>query len=479
MMAYEVVMPQLGLSMDKGQIIEWLKKPGDLVRPGELLLVVESDKAALEVEAVESGRLQIVHMPDDGPAPVGQVIAYLLAEGEETLEANNAAFPSAPPSLIGTAEAVNDINSGGDGTAISRQVNQTNRIGNHHRRLPSTPAARQRAVELGLDWTQAVPTGSRGQVRKRDVETLAAKMQAVPQPAISMTPLARRLADALGLDPALLGRLYPGRRIDRAEVETAVRQLLQNATSTALQSPLPTANGPATPSAMDIASYRRPAGLLRMLIAERMLKSARETAAVTLTTMAEATELVKIRDGFKSYDRGRPAPGYNVLLAALVSRALVEHPQLNATLDGNEIVYWETVNIGIAVNTERGLVVPVIRSVQSKNLVTLVEEAADLLPRAAQGKALPDELSGGTFTITNLGVYEIDAFTPIINFPECAVLGVGRLVPQVIPVADQPVIRTMVALSLTFDHRLVDGAPAAAFLQRVKQFVEHPYLGLL
>jgi pyruvate dehydrogenase E2 component (dihydrolipoamide acetyltransferase) len=167
-----------------------------------------------------------------------------------------------------------------------------------------------------------------------------------------------------------------------------------------------------------------------------------------------------------------------VLLAILVSKALQEHPDLNATLEGNEIIYRGTVNIGIAVNTVRGLVVPVIRAVQSKNLATLVEEAADLLSRAAVGKALPDELSGGTFTITNLGAYEIDAFTPIINFPECAILGVGRLVPQVVPVGDQPAIRMMLALSLTFDHRVVDGAPAAAFLQRIKQFVEHPYLGL-
>ncbi|MFN2224582.1 MAG: 2-oxo acid dehydrogenase subunit E2, partial [Candidatus Promineifilaceae bacterium] len=136
-------------------------------------------------------------------------------------------------------------------------------------------------------------------------------------------------------------------------------------------------------------------------------------------------------------------------------------------------------NIGVAVDTERGLVVPVIRDIPAKSVGELAEEMSELLPRAKAGKALPDELTGGTFTITNLGAYEIDAFTPIINPPECAVLGVGRLVDRYVVLDGQPAIRTMMALSLTFDHRLVDGAPAARFLQRIKQLIERPYLWLV
>jgi pyruvate dehydrogenase E2 component (dihydrolipoamide acetyltransferase) len=199
---------------------------------------------------------------------------------------------------------------------------------------------------------------------------------------------------------------------------------------------------------------------------------------VTLATKVDATELVELREAIKKDRPERIPPSYNVLLAALVARALVDHPRLNASLRDDEIVFHETVNIGIAVDTERGLVVPVLCDVQTKSLPVLAEETDQLLTRAAQGKALPDELAGGTFTITNLGVYDIDAFTPIINLPECAVLGVGRLVPELILIDGQPANRTMLTLSLTFDHRLVDGAPAARFLQRVKQFVEQPYLWL-
>jgi pyruvate dehydrogenase E2 component (dihydrolipoamide acetyltransferase) len=172
-------------------------------------------------------------------------------------------------------------------------------------------------------------------------------------------------------------------------------------------------------------------------------------------------------------------PSYNVLIAKLVAAALMEHPHLNASLDGDELVYWNTVNIGIAVDTERGLVVPVVPDVQEKSIRQLAPAVNDLLSRAADGKALPDELTGGTFTITNLGYLDIDAFTPIINPPECAVLGVGRLLEKMVVVDGEPAIRTMVALSLTFDHRLVDGAPAARFLQRVKQYIEQPYLWLV
>jgi pyruvate dehydrogenase E2 component (dihydrolipoamide acetyltransferase) len=171
-------------------------------------------------------------------------------------------------------------------------------------------------------------------------------------------------------------------------------------------------------------------------------------------------------------------PSYNALLAKLVAQALGEHPELNTSLDGDEIVTWETVDIAIAVDTERGLLVPVVRDVQDKPVRELAREMEDLLARAKAGKATPDELTGSTFTITNLGVYEIDTFTPIINPPECAILGIGRLVEKMVVREGSPTVRTMLTLSLTFDHRLVDGAPAARFLQRVKQLVETPYLWL-
>ena len=228
-----------------------------------------------------------------------------------------------------------------------------------------------------------------------------------------------------------------------------------------------------------------PITTIRRTIADRMAASAHTVAPVTLTTEADATELVRLRKQLKEDGRAasaQPMPSYNDLLAKLTAQALLEHPMVNARFEGDTIVQSATANIGVAVDTDRGLLVPVLRDVQTKSLRQIARESAALIEKARTGRVTVDELQGGTFTITNLGMYEIDAFTPIINLPECAILGVGRIVPKQVVVdaeAERVAIRQMLFLSLTFDHRLVDGAPAARFLQRVKQFVEKPYLWLV
>jgi len=466
-MAVEVVLPQLGLSMDSGQIMTWLKGPGDYVEPGDLLLEVEGDKSVVEVEAVERGYLQILKGPDDGAIPVGEVIAYLLADGEEALAGDQPPAPVRPAMTDGQPKEAEPAQAGvqigtGSGPRASRP--------------PSSPAARRRAADFGVDWRQATGTGPNGRIKERDVIALAENVlasgpQVAPAEEIRISPVAQRLAESAGLDLALLAGRRPGKRIERGDVEEAIRQAVRGAQ--------PGTTGP-VPSAPETAEPRRqPMSAVRRVIANRMAQSAQTTAAVTLTTEADATELVRIRRDKQDDPYTEAAPSYNTLLVKLAAQALSEHPALNASLDGETIVVWQQVNIGVAVDTERGLVVPVIRDVAGKSVGQLTEEMNELLSRASAGKALPDELTGGTFTITNLGAFEIDAFTPIINPPECAVLGVGRLVERYVVVDGQPAIRTMLALSLTFDHRLVDGAPAARFLQRIKHLIERPYLWLV
>ena len=212
-----------------------------------------------------------------------------------------------------------------------------------------------------------------------------------------------------------------------------------------------------------------------------MIESARTAAPVTLTTEADATELRQMRRKL-SADGSDIVPAYNDLLAKLAAMALAEHPALNAAIDGDEILLHRAINIGLAVDTERGLLVPVIRDADRLSLLELARASADLITRARAGNIAAADLQGGTFTISNLGMYDIEAFTPIINLPQCAILGVGRIAPRQVVLdaeAERLAIRHMMSLSLTFDHRLVDGAPAARFLQRVKQFVETPYLWLV
>ena len=201
-----------------------------------------------------------------------------------------------------------------------------------------------------------------------------------------------------------------------------------------------------------------------------MLRSKTETAPVTLMTRADATALVKLRGRLKSAGTA-PVPTYNDMLMKLVAEALREHPALNGQAGA--------INICLAVDTDDGLLAPVVRDVPGLTLQQVAERSADLVARARLRKLTAEELSGGTFTITNLGAMGVDAFTPIINLPECGVLGVGRIVREPVVVSDAVVVQDRVGLSLTFDHRLVDGAPAARFLDSLRQAVEHPPAGLL
>jgi pyruvate dehydrogenase E2 component (dihydrolipoamide acetyltransferase) len=324
-----------------------------------------------------------------------------------------------------------------------------------------------------VDWTTLKGSGRTGRIVERDVRQAAALAQIAVARAgetlpgeARVSPVARRVAQELGVDLAQLAAQMPGKRIERADVEAAVKQAA------------PVAGVPAAPT---LATRSVPITPVRRMTAERMASSAHTTAPVTLTTEVDATELVRLRNQLKG-DGAQVVPSYTDLLGKLVAQALMEHPQVNARFEGESIVQSATVNMGIAVDTERGLLVPVVRDAQAKSLRQIAQESATLIERAKSGRISQDELHGGTFTITNLGMFEIDAFTPIINLPECAILGVGRIVPKQVVVdveAERVAIRHMLALSLTFDHRLVDGAPAARFLQRVKQYIEKPYLWLV
>jgi pyruvate dehydrogenase E2 component (dihydrolipoamide acetyltransferase) len=211
---------------------------------------------------------------------------------------------------------------------------------------------------------------------------------------------------------------------------------------------------------------------IRRLISERMVASQQTTAHVTLMLEAEATRLTDWRDSLKAEGQ---IVSYNDLLICIVAKALSEQPALMSQMTADGQIYTpEKINIGLAVDTPRGLLVPVLRDVDGQGPLKIAAQARALIERARAGKCQPDELSGGVFTISNLGMYDIEVFTPVINLPECAILGVGKIEERAVVRQGQVCARLMVGLSLSFDHRLVDGAPAARFLQRIKQLIERP-----
>lgn len=473
-MAVEVVMPRLGWGGEEGSLVEWIKKDGDVVRPGDVICTVEGDKAVNEVESLDHGVLRI---PPDSPAPgvkvpVGTLLAYLVAPGEKApFEDGGVRAPeAAPESAVRSQTGRPDLLLGREGSTVpdlgvSPAPSLLNPGANGegaggHRGgqvIQASPRARRIAAELGVDWTALVGSGRTGRIVERDVRAAVA-IETEPGGA-RFSPLVRRVAEDLGVDLEELARRNPGRRLTRSDVEVAAK-----------------ARQPAAPAVIREA----PLSGVRRVIARRMVESARTTAPVTLTTEADATDLARLREQLKKDRAGtdRSVPSYNDLFAKIVAIALKRHPSLNVSLVGDAIVRHAAVNVGIAVDTERGLLVPVLRDVQRKSIQQLASESGPLIERARGGRATSEDLGGATYTITNLGMYEIDAFTPIINLPEAAILGIGRIIakPVVVEARETVAVRKMVALSLTFDHRLTDGAPAARFLQEVKRLVERPTL---
>ncbi|MCB0105220.1 MAG: 2-oxo acid dehydrogenase subunit E2, partial [Caldilineaceae bacterium] len=433
---------------------------GDTIQPGDLLYTVESDKATQEVESLDAGILRIDPAgPQSGDmVTVGTLLAYIAQPDEAVTFAQPdrsagiplAAAPSAPSSSAPTPSPV---------AAAETDATTAPAI---------SPRARRVATELGVAWQTLTGSGRTGRIVERDVRAAALAQQAEAVPAIRATPVAARMAQDAGIDLARLAAEAPGQRIGRAEVEAAIAAQQQ-------------ASAPPQPLPPTVAAQRLPITRVRHLIAQRMSESTQTTASVTLTTEADATELVALRNQLKATfaPRHEPVPTYNDLLLKLTATALTEHPLLRAVWGEGEITIAPGIHIGLAVDMDEGLLVPVVRDVQTQSLRQLAATTQALIDQAKTHKLSPDALQGGNFTITNLGMYNIDAFTPIINLPQCAILGVGRIVEKPAVYQGQVVPRHMVALSLTFDHRVVDGAPAARFLDTVRGYVETPLLWLV
>jgi pyruvate dehydrogenase E2 component (dihydrolipoamide acetyltransferase) len=433
-MPFEVIIPKLSTTMDEGTIVRWLKNEADQVQAGETLFELETDKAVMEVEAPISGVLGQILLPAGTTAALGEVAALIItpqeADGGQATDAVTPSHEDQP-----------------------------------EERVKASPLARRLAQERGIDLVTLQGSGPGGRIVESDVraalEQLAQPAAAKPGRLIA-SPAARKLAKESGLDLSEVTGTGPGGRIVLEDVRKA-------AATPPPSIPQPAAGASPEGRVLPLSGVRR-------VIAERMAASAQTVAQVTLTTESDATRLVEWRARIVDQQLMDPVPSYTDMALLLTARALREHPYMNARLEGEAIHLLESINIGLAVDTRRGLLVPVLCHVDQKGIASIARQARHLVEKARAGKATPDDLSGGTFTITNLGLYEIDAFTPLVNLPECAILGLGRIVAKQVVYRDEVAIRHMMTLSLAFDHRLVDGAPAARFLQRIKQLIEEPLL---
>jgi pyruvate dehydrogenase E2 component (dihydrolipoamide acetyltransferase) len=440
----------LGQTVEEVTLIKWLVEDGAQVKQGQEILEVETDKAVFPVEAIANGYLHIGPYKEGDVVPVLEVVA-IIGKAEDKFEVKGEAAPKAeqapaePPS-----------------TAPATQAQATLKEAEEEGRVFASPRARKTAAEKGVNLARVTPTGGGGvRVAERDVLSY---LHSRPK----ATPVAQKMASEAGLDLGELAGTGPGGKITKEDVESALKA--------------PVGPPPEPPPALPEVEVleRVPLKGVRSIIAERMATSVHTSARVTLMMEVDATHFVDMRERLKARvtDEWGFAPGYNDLLAKIVATALRKFPTMNARLAADAIEVLAPVNMGMAVDTERGLLVPVIRNADQKSLRQFGAEFRQLAEGARTGRISPDALTGGTFTITNLGMYDVDAFTPVINLPEAAILGVGRIAEKAVVRDGAIVARHMWTLSLVFDHRLVDGAPAARFLQYIKDLIEEPYLWL-
>ena len=463
---YEIILPKLGQTVEEGRIVEWLKEEGDAVDRGDVLFTVETDKAVLDVEATRKGVLRKILVGEGELRPVLTVVGLITRKADDPLE--EAGAPAQAPVV---SELPMPAKTAG---AVAPSGEKPARIG----RLFASPRARKFAREHSVAIEDVKGTGPKGRIVERDVMAYLASSPAA-------SPVAQRLAADLGVDLRTVTGTGPQGRIVKADVEAAAALVVPEVPEVPVPAPAALAVAEAAAAEVGGTLAEVPLSGIRAVIAQRMHESHQVTAPVTLTMEVDATTFVVLRESLKdslAEELGFNL-GYNDLLVKLSAKALRQFPYMNAQLDeaggvaGSGVIrHLDAVHVGLAVDTERGLLVPHVSNADRKGLVEIAKDIRAMAERARTGRSLPDELSGGTFTITNLGMYEVDGFTPIINYPEAAILGVGHIKAMPAVVDGEITVRQMVWLSLTFDHRLVDGAPAARFLQYIKRLIEEPYL---
>lgn len=436
-MATKIIMPKLGMAMKEGVVTRWLKGDGETVAKEEPIAVVMSKKITYTVTSPAAGILRVLTRAKE-TRPVGATLAYILAPGE-TLPAVEEETPETPIPSVAAAVA-------------SAPLPSSSQAGGF---VLASPAARRLARERGVDLASVPGSGPEGMVTEGDLQRfLEERDRGAAAPPLA-TSAARQLAEERGVRLEEVSGTGPGGRVTEEDVLAFLRSREEKA---------PPRPAPTSSRTIPFTGVRR-------AVAEHMVESLRTMAQLTLQMEVDATELVKLREQFKP-DLDIT---YTDLMVKAVATALRRHPILNASLVDEEILLLDSIDIGIAVALDDGLIVPVVRNADTLSVAQIAQEARRLARGAREGTLSVDEVTGSSFTITNLGAYGIDGFTPIINSPEVAILGVGRIAEKPVFSGGEIVRRSMMVLSLTIDHRVVDGAPAAQFLGTLRGLIESPY----
>ena len=441
-MPKEVIMPALGMAQDEGVLLRWLKKEGEMVQAGEPLMEVATDKVDVQVEAPASGLLTAVTAQEGDEIPVGQVIALIAAEGEE--------LPAKPVS----APLATDMEDS-EGEPPAQSVPSQSRV--------HSPVAARMAAQHGIDLAEVPAVG--GRISREDIE--AHMRTAGAGVRVLASPKARRLARERGIDLASLAGNGPQGAVLAADVPLTVQPPTESITQPQ-PVPAPAASPPEQPTV----------SRMWQIMAQRLTASWTSVPHFYLVREVDATGLQGWRSLLASKTPDRVNVTYTDLLTKLTALSLARFPRLNASWRDGEILFNPDINIGLAVAVPEGLLVPVVHKADQLQVQDIAARRTDLVARANRASLLPDDFAGGTFTISNLGMYGVDAFNAIVNPPQAAILAVARITDRVVAVDGQPAVRPMLTLTLSCDHRAVDGVMAAQFLDALAALIEEPLRAL-
>ncbi len=452
-MAVEVFMPKMSDHMEAGEIIRWLVKEGDRVEQGQVIMEVMTDKVVADLEASASGVLKGIRAGavDGAIVPVGETFAFIAKPDEEV--------PTlAPLAPAEGEEAKQDVQPAPAASPPAQGVAKPGSV-------RATPVARRLAKELGVDLSQVKGSGPGGRIKDEDVRAFAEGQKAKPPEApkaVRASPVARRVARELGIDISQIKGTGPGGRIREEDVRSYAEDL------SVAPAPQP---AEADAEWLELNSIQR-------LTGQRMLESVQTAPQFALTINVDVTNLLWLREGLMERIVAETGERLSVttLLVKIVAAALKQYPLANASFEDGRVKLHPQVNVGVAVGTDDGLVVPVIRGADQKSLVQVTQELKAFQEKAQHMRFTAEDLSGGTFTISNLGMYGIDRFNAIINPPESAILAVGRTVKTPVGMPDDTIaLRPIMSLTLTIDHRSMDGVQAAKFLAEIRERIEKPY----
>lgn len=448
-MASVIIMPKQGLLMEEGTITKWLAKEGEQTTEGAPLFEMETDKLTITMDSTATGTvLKILH-PEGDTVPITQPIAIVGQPGEDISGLLGGEAPAAAPAAAApeapTAEA-----------APAPQPAVEHAPGE---RVFSSPRARLRAEENGVDIAAVPGSGPDGLVVERDVQNYIAN-----QPAV--TPLAANQARIQGIDLSGLTGTGPNGKITTEDLHIA----------SAAVEPAPAAEP--IPGQLTRGTRTEAMSGMRKAISRNMLTSKSTNAQTNHRMVVDMTAAVALRRQYKALGI---KISYNDIIVRACAKALQDFPIVNASVDGSDIVYHDYVNIGTAVSVPGGLIVPVIRDADIIGLTGIAAKSAELIEKAREGRLTEADYHGGTFTVSSLGMFDLDDFVAIINPPESAILAVGKIAKTPVVVTndeseDQVVIKSMCALCLSYDHRIIDGAEAAKFLQKLKSYLQNPIL---